>query len=139
MAHEGLKQYGRALDNYEKSIEIRREIVERQPEDLQAQSYLEYSLKLGAWLLATCPEEQFRNGRLAVLYAQQACDLDIDHPSIYNLRMLAAAHAANNDFETAIEFQTRAIEMAGDEDSMIERMRANLELLKQGKLLIADD
>ena len=64
-----------------------------------------------AWLMATCPEEQFRNAELAIEAAQKAIELDGDTDYRY-LETLAAAQANAGEFEDAIGTQQRAIEIA---------------------------
>jgi len=63
-----------------------------------------------AWLLATCPDEQFRDGALAVEHATKACELT-DWENAGFVDTLAAAYAESGDFESAAEWQQRAIDI----------------------------
>ncbi len=78
-----------------------------------------------AWLLATCPDAQYRDGRRAVEGATRA-----SAPN--NLDTLAAAHAEAGDFESAARWQARAIELLDDEKSR-DDYRTRLELYRQKK------
>ncbi|MGH7815490.1 MAG: tetratricopeptide repeat protein [Candidatus Binataceae bacterium] len=66
------------------------------------------TLNAAAWILATCPDSQFRQGITAVGYAKQACDLTSRENPEY-LDTLAAAYAENGDFSQAAETEHQAI------------------------------
>lgn len=63
-----------------------------------------------AWMLSTCTEERFRNGKLAVQLATQACKLDGWKNCNY-IDTLAAAYAECEDFTNAIKYATQAIDI----------------------------
>lgn len=60
-----------------------------------------------AWLYATCPDKKFRDGKLAVKSATQACELT-QWKDPGKLAVLAAAHAESGDFEKAVRWQQQA-------------------------------
>ncbi len=68
-----------------------------------------------AWLMATCPDPQFRNPDLAVRSAQKAIELEDSAEYIY-LDTLAAALANNGQFDEAQRVLRRAIEQAPKEN-----------------------
>lgn len=68
-----------------------------------------------AWLLATCPDASIRNASSAVASARKAIELDGEEDVRY-LDTLAAALAANGQFNEAIDTQERAIELAQEEE-----------------------
>ncbi|MBI3861893.1 MAG: tetratricopeptide repeat protein [Planctomycetia bacterium] len=66
-----------------------------------------------AWLLATCPTAELRNGAQAVELAQEACELThFTNPAALNA--LAAAYAESGDFPKAIAAQTKTVALTDD-------------------------
>jgi tetratricopeptide (TPR) repeat protein len=88
-----------------------------QPQDGQ------YWIK-AARILATSRSESVRNGRLAVRYAQRACETTQDPPAEF-LAVLAAAYAEDGEFPFAVATQEKAIERAepGIRKDYIDRMK----------------
>jgi len=67
-----------------------------------------------AWILATCPDPELRDGEEALRLAEECARLSSgENPR--HLRTLAAAHAATGAFEAAIEWQAMAIDLAPEE------------------------
>lgn len=60
-----------------------------------------------AWLLATCPDPDFFQPQTAMAMAKQGQAFDKD--SATTLEVLAAASAANGNFDTAVKLQQQAI------------------------------
>ncbi len=84
-----------------------------------------------AWLWATCPAEEYRDGPRAVAAATRACELtgwkDAD-----NLDTLAAAHAEAGDFGKAVEYQEKANPLYTSEEDRT-KGQARLALYKDGR------
>ena len=60
-----------------------------------------------AWVLATCPNNDSRNGKRALELAAQALELEAGH---FNLHAMAAAYAEIGDFRKAIIYQKKAVQ-----------------------------
>ncbi len=90
------RDFGRLLENYE-------ELARNVPEDPVGHREV-------AWLLATCDLEGFREGRRALAEATIACKLTRwSDPSC--LEAIAAACAEVGDFESAVRWQSRAMQL----------------------------
>ena len=84
-----------------------------------------------AWLLATCPDVQFRDGAKAVEGATRACETTRWKRPRF-LETLSAAYAQSNDFTNAIKWQKKAIELTKT-DFLKRAAAARLELYEAGK------
>lgn len=80
-----------------------------------------------AWILATCPDDQQRDGQLALSSAMQACKLTKYRQPIY-LDTLAAAYAAAGDFKSAYNWQAKAIKQLPHDKDFQREARERLEL-----------
>lgn len=67
-----------------------------------------------AWLMATCPEERFRNPSLAVRAAKKA--LDLQGPTYLGIDTYAAALASVGEYAKAATAQQQAISSAPNEE-----------------------
>jgi len=86
-----------------------------------------------AWLRATCPSGEFRDGPEAVRLATKAAEL-----TRFSLApivdTLAAAYAEAQDFEKAIKYQKSCLELiAGSKSKPNDEMRSRLELYQNHK------
>ncbi len=89
-------RHDKAISDYTKAIEL-------DPRFAEAYNNL-------AWLLATCPDERYRNGVKAVEMAEKAIE-SAEHITVNSLDTLAAAYAEVGRFEDAIATQTKKIDM----------------------------
>ena len=67
-----------------------------------------------AWVLATSPDEQLRNGERSLELATRACEVT-EYQAAHILSTLAAAHAELGHFDEAIEKSTLAVEKGSAE------------------------
>ncbi|MDA1049181.1 MAG: hypothetical protein O3C40_01705 [Planctomycetota bacterium] len=83
-----------------------------------------------AWLLATCPDDAVRDGKLAIEHATKACELSNWINAMF-LDTLAAAYAETGDFESAVKWQKEAIRL--DNGAFAQDFQKRLRLFKAGK------
>lgn len=92
---EKKRDFAQAVGDYASAVEL-------DPE------YWDFRTNL-AWVLATCPEENVRDGAKAVELAYDACELT-EWKDSFALGALAAAYAEIGQFDKAVEFARKAVE-----------------------------
>ncbi len=87
-----------------------------------------------AWMLATVPDESFRDGQRAVQIATKACEL-ARYQSIEALDVLGVCHAAAGQFGEATWAAQQALKLAeaGEQAAIAEKIRERIELYRQDK------
>ncbi len=73
------------------------------------------ALQSAAWLMATCPEERFRDRELAVKTAEKLLEFSVDRLGISTFDTLAAAYANAERYDEAVQTLDQALEAADDE------------------------
>jgi tetratricopeptide (TPR) repeat protein len=116
-AWKSKKDYDRATADFNQAIRL-------DPNDAYAYNFL-------AALQATCPEARFRDGQKAVENATRAYQLSEGRYAMY-LDTLAAAYAETGDFDSAGQWQAKAIELSTSEKEK-QDFRSRLKLYKQKK------
>ena len=105
-----------AVADYDKALA-------RQPKDVGVLNNL-------AWVLATAPEDKLRDGKRAIVLAVEACKLT-DYKQDYILSTLAAAHAEAGEFQNALTWSNKAVELATKEH--LEALKKEVESYKAHK------
>jgi len=85
-----------------------------------------------AWLLATSPDDDLRDGARAVELAQRACERT-EWKQSHIISTLAAGYAEQGDFETAMKYSRQAVETAkadSEERAQLEAELASYEARK---------
>ncbi|HYB91109.1 MAG TPA: tetratricopeptide repeat protein [Candidatus Binataceae bacterium] len=152
-AYRDKKQYDRAIEDLTRVIEIEPNNASAYDErgDIHGQRG-EYRLELEdyrkaadlspdnsvianalAWILSTCPDDKLRDGKLALKYANQACNLS-SWLEWQVIDTLAAAYAEAGNYSEAVVWEQRAIDMAKTASAQDQKdLRDRLDLFKQGK------
>lgn len=98
-----LSKHKKAIADYEEALEI-------DPE-------LDGVLNNLAWVLATSPDDEVRDGERAVKLASQAAELT-EYKQAHILSTLASGYAESGDFEKAKEWIGKALEISDDKEQI---------------------
>jgi tetratricopeptide (TPR) repeat protein len=109
---------------YAKAVADFNEAIRLAPDEPDSYSSL-------AWLLATCPKAELRDGKRAVDLATRACKLS-NWKDANDMENLAAAYAECGQFAEAVEWQTKAVNLATGLENLAES-RQRLEQFKAGQ------
>jgi tetratricopeptide (TPR) repeat protein len=107
-----------AIKDYEEALKLA-------PEDTGVLNNL-------AWVLATSPEDGVRNADRSIELGLKACELTkYEKPHI--LSTLASGYAEKGDWENAIKWSTKAVELGEKEEDVSEQLKKELESYKEKK------
>jgi Tfp pilus assembly protein PilF len=106
-------------------------------ESLEVDSKYAYTYNNLAWLLATCPNDEVRDGKKAVEAATKACELR-EWKESELLDTLAAACAEAGDFDAAVKWDAKAILLARTAEEKA-RENSRLKLYQEKKAFRRSD
>jgi Flp pilus assembly protein TadD len=130
-AHNNLAICCKKLGRIGEAIAHYREALRLQPDSLEPLNNL-------AWILAACPDAQFRNGAEAVRLATRACELT-KYQNPVPLATLAAAYAETGRFPEAVSLAEQAQELArGSQGPLTARLSVMTEAFRAGQGYHAD-
>jgi tetratricopeptide (TPR) repeat protein len=99
-AHLSQGKQAKAIADYEAALEL-------EPKNSGVLNNL-------AWVLATSPENDLRNGKRSIELATLACEVT-EYKQAHILSTLAAGYAETGDFDSAINWSKKAVESGGDQ------------------------
>ncbi len=112
-----------AVDDYKKALKYMKD-------DTEERSSLLNNL---AWLLATSTDDSLRNGKESIRLGKQACELT-DFKAAHILSTLAAGYAETGDFDEAIKWSSKAVELgASDDHEQLEQLKNELKSYQEKK------
>jgi tetratricopeptide (TPR) repeat protein len=109
-------KHAEAIADYEKAVKL-------DPQDSGVLNNL-------SWVLSTSPDDKLRDGKRALELALKACEVT-EYKKAHILSTLAAAYAELGDFQTAIKWSQKAVELGSDEEQ--EALRKELESYRAEK------
>jgi tetratricopeptide (TPR) repeat protein len=119
-----------ALGRHADAITDYEEAIKNIPEDEEDMSGVLNNL---SWVLATSPEDSVRNGDRALEAGLKACELT-EYKKSHILSTLAAAYAELGQFEKAVEWSTKAVELGGKEQNeQLDQLRLELKGYEEKK------
>lgn len=71
-----------------------------------------------AWVLSTSPDDKVRDGKRAIELAKEACELT-EYKKPHIISTLASAYAEAGDWDNAVKWSTKSIELSGESDKEI--------------------
>jgi tetratricopeptide (TPR) repeat protein len=119
----GLGDHAGAIKDYERAIEVGVD------NPLQKSGILNNL----AWVLATSPKDELRSGERSVKFGTEAAELtEFKEPHI--LSTLAAGYAEQGDFEKAVQWSTKAVELGRElEHEQVEQLEEELKSYQENK------
>lgn len=119
----GLGDHAAAIKDYERAIEIG-------IDDPAQRSGILNNL---AWVLATSPKDDVRDGKRSIELGTEAAELtDFEEPHI--LSTLAAGYAETGEFDKAVQWSSKAVELGREQEhDQVEQLEEELENYRENK------
>lgn len=129
-ARLSIAEHAAAIRDYQKAIDVLQKEPSKSEEDRQDEIGLLNNL---AWVLATSPKDEIRDGKRSVELGTKACEMS-EYKEAHILSTLAAGHAEIGDFEQAIKWSTKAVEVGSDEkNEQLDQLKKELDSYKVKK------
>lgn len=139
-------EHAEAIKDYERAIGLMDKVAEKNKNpnaaeadsDEESDDSLPSSEHAGilnnlAWVLATSPKDEIRNGKRALELGLKACELS-EYKEAHILSTLAAGYAEAGDFENARKWSAKAVEVGEAEgNEQLEQLKKELESYKLDK------
>jgi len=123
-AYLNVGKHAEAIADYEKAIKL-------QPKDSGI-------LNNFAWVLATSPDDKLRDGKRAIRLATDACEAT-EYKLPHVLSTLAAAYAETGDFDSAVKWSAKAVEIGDKEhDEALKKELENYKAKKPWRELLSE-
>jgi len=133
LAHFHLAEIFAERNKTTEQLEYLRTIIRIDPDSVKA-------LNSMAWMFATHHDARIRNSSEALTLAKKACELtSYKRPDLIDT--LAAAYAANGDFDQAVTMQEKTLRLARETqyEILVKELQERLNLYKSGKPYIEPD
>lgn len=85
-----------------------------------------------AWVLATSPKDEVRNGKRAIELGTKACEVT-EYKKPHIISTLAASYAETGDWENAVKWSAKSLEVAEDDDENRPQLEKELQSYKDKK------
>ena len=116
-------EHSKAVADYKEALSLIDQLLEMYPETASGKPPRDSGLLNNyAWLLSTSPEEDVRDGELAIELATEAAEIT-EFEQAHILSTVAAGYAEAGDFESAIKWIKKGLKankVAGKQDGAIE-------------------
>ncbi len=115
-AYLSIGKQAEAIADYDQALKIR-------PEEPGVLNNL-------AWVLATSPDDKIRDGKRAIELAKKGCEVT-EYKEAHILSTLAASYAESGEWDKAIEWSKKAVELGGEQiDEQLQKELASYEQKK---------
>lgn len=119
----GIGQHAEAIQDYERALQVG-------IEDQRQESGILNNL---AWVLATSPQDNLRDGPRSIELGTKAAELT-EYAEPHILSTLAAGYAESGDFDEAIKWSSKAVDLARQEEhDQIEQLEEELQSYQEEK------